>query len=281
MAEAVESKPRWYIPTPGELVALLLATELLFLLADRLSLFGLTRGSGWNVLAAVAAFLLVLLVLLVWFGIALLLRRRSRSNFQFTVITLFLLMGCVAVVGGWFGWKLRKTRSQEALMEKIGATDVAYDFEYCHGVKLDPEFPPGPASARRLLGDYFFADITAVELHGKLDEETLASLKAMPRLECLVLWNVRTTKSELEPVQQLHSLRLLYLPGYCSSMIDDDFTRSLPKRQIRYFGGSFPGTISIGKGDPVPAPFTGIRSWRLKEDWGFLIPEGDWEKPLE
>ena len=127
------TKPRWYVPSPGRLIAGLLIIELCLLLADRLSLFGVERGSGWNVIWAVAIFLAVIVVGVFWFVVALVFKRR----FQFGIISLIGLMCCVAVVGGWFGWKREMAKRREAFMEKIGVTNIAYDFEG----KLDEKNP--------------------------------------------------------------------------------------------------------------------------------------------
>lgn len=282
---AEKPKTRWFVPTPGKLVLLLLLGELLFLLADRFSLFGLKQGSGWNVLVAVGIFLLTVLIGLVWFGVSLLWRR---SHFQFGIKTLFLLMGCVAVVGGWLGWKLERAKRQGTFIEMIGESNVTYDFEYSDGVELGESWPfnqytlfvpldewktPGPAWARRLLGDCFFTDITAVKLSGELDEQIVASLKALPRLECLMLDNRRITKPELELVQELHGLRLLYLPLFCSSIIDDDFTRSLPNCRISYLGA-----IVRFSHDSARPPFPVRRlHWLRLTSPGGIIDESEFE----
>ena len=78
-------KPRWFMPTPGKLVLALVITVLLLLFAD--------PTNGWMVLTGVVAFILTILVGLVWCGIALLLRRR----FQFSILSLLGLMSSASI----------------------------------------------------------------------------------------------------------------------------------------------------------------------------------------
>ncbi len=202
MSETVESRTRWYVPTPGKLAAALLVVELCFLLADRLELFGLKRGSGWNVLIAVGIFLCTVLAGLIWLFVCLLLRRR----FQFGIKTLFLLMFAVVVVGGWFRWRMRQAQWQKEAAETVRKTygEVLHDYGYEYALPIqssnvyssDGEFigrfegsVPGesPASAwlRRMLGDDFVADVVEVHMAHDLDNDVVACLRKFPRLKRL------------------------------------------------------------------------------------------------
>ncbi len=217
-----ESKPKrsWFVPTPGKLVAALLLGELLFLLADRLSLFGLKRGSGWNVLVAVGIFLAALLVLFAWFGISLALRRRSRSNFQFTIITLFLLMGCVSVVGGWFGWKLERARRQGNVVREVESLGgrVVYDYHFRSRMCWVGE-PSEPPWARRVFGGHFFHSVREIDFIGRdcpdLDLAELMRIEGIEQsgLICIHLQEVDIADDELQYLNTLENLRILALYG--------------------------------------------------------------------
>ncbi len=215
MSEA--SKTRWFTPTPAKLVALLLAVELCLLL--------LNRHSGWMCLGGVAAFLATLAILLVWFGIALLLRRWDRGSFQFTVITPLLLMVCVAVVGGWFGWKMQQTkRQQEAIVaiESLGGhVEYAYEFSGVYHV-WDAESPP--SWARQLVGLDFLSPVVDVDLRRtRVTDDDLKQLKKhlsrLPQLKNLCLAYTHIGDVGLEQLKDLTSLETLYLFG---TEISDD-----------------------------------------------------------
>ncbi len=203
-----EPKPRWYAPTPGKMIAGLLVVELCLFAADRLSLFGLQRGSGWNVIAAVAIFLFVILAGLVWFLAALILKKR----FQFSVLTLFGLMCVVAVVGGWFGWKMERARRQAAVVaaiEKMGGS-VTYDYEY---------LPVGVFHAKPIKRTWFrktgfVSDVLEVRLrYTDLDDTNAVDLGELPRLRKLDLSDTQITDAGLVHIGELPELETLTLAG--------------------------------------------------------------------
>jgi hypothetical protein len=83
----------WCTLTPGKLVGGLLVVEL--------ALLGIDRHSGWLCLAGVGAFILVVLMGLVWFGIAVFFQRK----FPLRTVALLALVIVVAIAGGWLSWK--------------------------------------------------------------------------------------------------------------------------------------------------------------------------------
>ena len=84
---APEPKCRWFVPTPGKLLAILLAVEGVLLLSER------WFPKGWAVLTAFAAVGVFLILMLIWFGVALVFRWR----FQFSLRSLLLLTVAVAI----------------------------------------------------------------------------------------------------------------------------------------------------------------------------------------
>jgi len=227
----LQPRRRWFIPTPGKLVVLLLVAELCFLLADRLSLFGLKQGSGWNVLAAIAAFLLTVLIGLVWFAISLLWRR---SRFQFGIKTLLSLMCCVAVVWGWFGWKMQQAKRQREVMRWIEEMGGESGYVYYPGpqrgttvslptfsfvtVTLPWRFPGPTATAwlNELLGLDFTSDVMYVSLSDtQVTDFDLERLKCLTELRKLSLGRTQITDAGLLHVKEIGSLEELLLFKTC------------------------------------------------------------------
>jgi len=211
------TKPPWYIPTPGKLIAGLLVIELCLFTADRLSLFGMERGSGWNVIWAVGIFLGVIFVGAVWFGVAVVLR----SRFQFGILTLIGLMCCVAVVAGWFGWKWRMAQRQEAIVERIRELGGWAEYDYqpqwwaecdyrtqAYEVGVKAEEPP--TWLRELVGESFFADVVFINSVGHTDSE-MENLSSFRQLRALHLSWSSVTDAGMEHLKGFTNLQYLSL----------------------------------------------------------------------
>ncbi len=112
-------KRRWYRLTPDRFLIGLLAAEGLLLLADRFALFGLKRGSGWNVLAAVSLVGLAVLVGLLWLSVSLAFRRR----FQYNLWALLVFVLICAIPCSWFVVKMQQARKQREAVEAIVNAD--------------------------------------------------------------------------------------------------------------------------------------------------------------
>ena len=105
-----EAKPklRWYRLTPDRLVLLLLAVECLLLLSSLFQWFEFNRHRGWTVLIALACMGATFLVMLLWFIIALIFRRRLR----FSILSVLLLVAAVAIPCFWLAVERDKARRQ-------------------------------------------------------------------------------------------------------------------------------------------------------------------------
>src|SRR5208283_3638157 len=112
---------RWYHLTPDRFVIGLLAVECLLWLSERYRWFWFNGHKGWTVLIGVAAVGVVMLVMLVWFVVALVFRWR----FQFSIRSLLVLVVAVALPCGWLSVKMRhaeREREAAAAIEKLGAS---------------------------------------------------------------------------------------------------------------------------------------------------------------
>jgi hypothetical protein len=90
-AQPVTPKPtlRWFHFTPDRCLAGLLATEVFLLLSEQFHWF----PKGWTVLIAVAAAVVTILFLLLWFAASLLCRWRFRVRIRSLLLILFGLLG--------------------------------------------------------------------------------------------------------------------------------------------------------------------------------------------
>lgn len=207
-------RPRWYRLTPDRfLIALLLVQGLLWL-SERFRWFPFNEHKGWTVLIAVAVVCVAVVcvavvLLLLWFGVSLVLRRR----FQFSIRSLLVLVVAVAVVCSWFGVKMQQARRQREAVEK--ASFAVYDHQFdANGTCLPgPPEPPGPPWLRNLLGLNFLADLRIFISLEATDAE-LRDLKGiLTNLEVLDLESTQVTDVGLVDLEGLTSLGFLDLSG--------------------------------------------------------------------
>ena len=137
------SKPRWYCPTPGWLVVLLLATTGFLYLSERFQWFSFNSHTGWTVLLAVASVGVVLLLMLPWLVAALIVRWR----FQFSIRSLLLLVVAVALPFSWLAVEMKKARDNKKALNEIQSVGGSFAYQL-----VWPEW------VRRFVGDddYFF-----------------------------------------------------------------------------------------------------------------------------
>jgi hypothetical protein len=187
------TQARWYHPTPDRLVLLLLVVEGLLVAAQ----WQEWLAKGWPVLIVVATVGGTMLLMVVWFLVAVIFRLR----FQFTVRSLLLQALVVAILCSWMKVEMERARKQEAAVEAIGKLGwqvmCDYQLDASSYVKLDasgnlmpPASPPDPTWLRPLLGDSsfsknFFASAVRVDIgHHELRTAggELECLKALPDL---------------------------------------------------------------------------------------------------
>jgi hypothetical protein len=111
---ADQPKLRWFRLTPDRIVVALLVVEGFLLLSEWFRWFAFNRQT-WTVLIALAAVGLALVVMFLWFVMALLFRWR----FQYGIRSLMLLTVGVAVACSWVAVEMRNERRQKAAAEAI------------------------------------------------------------------------------------------------------------------------------------------------------------------
>ena len=147
------SKLRWYQPTPGRLLVVLLAVEGGLLFSER------WFPTGWSVLIAVAAVGLFLLLMLFWYVLAFIFQWR----FQFSIRSLLLLTIAVAFPSSWLAvemkWEKEQERAAETLVKVHGVLYCENQFYYdSSGNQIEG----GPVWLRKVLGDHFFCKVYSV-----------------------------------------------------------------------------------------------------------------------
>ena len=227
MDDTTPSRVRWFHLAPGRFVLALLGVEVLLWLSERFGWLGWHKG--YAVLTGVATVGVAMVLMLGWFGLALVFRRR----FQFSIRSLLVLVVVVALPLSWLATEMRAARRQtEAVTAIRTATDgptkktalraddwrlpfaetVVYDYEIDDaGVQRWPSQLPGPEWLRKLLGDDFFISARFIWAGGShWSDADLAQLEALPTLEVLVAGD-GITDVGLMHLTHLVRLRHLYL----------------------------------------------------------------------
>ncbi len=201
-------KRRWYRLTPDRFLIGLLVAEGLLLLADRFALFGLERGSGWNVLGAVALVGVAVLVGLLWFAVSLLFRWR----FQFSIRSLLVLTIAVAIPCSWFAVKMQHARKQREAVEALRGVSERVFYAGGFDAAGKGAKPLGPAWLLDWLGVDFFLDVVAVwDGKPRFTDNYMIHLKVLTNLEGLYLGNTEVTDAGLEHIKGLTNLEGLFL----------------------------------------------------------------------
>ncbi len=140
-------------PTPAWLNFGLLVVEGLLWLSERYRWFWFNEKKGWTVLIAVAVVGGAMLVMLLWFIVALVFRWR----FQFSIRSLLVLTVVVALPCSWFALEIREAKRQREVIEKIAKSggSVRYDWEVDATVDPPVNTQPSLWLSNTLGGDFF------------------------------------------------------------------------------------------------------------------------------
>jgi hypothetical protein len=229
-AEEKRPRPRWYQPTPGRLLGGLLAVEGIVVLSERFGWFPFSHCRGWTVLIDVAVVSVAMLVLALWWLLALVFRWR----FQFSIRSLLVLTVAVAIPCSWLAAEMKRARVQEEVLKtvyKLGGQEWTVCNPFSTSNRLIDRL-----RLRELLGYGFFdradelsldetqATDATLEIVGRLSEigslelgktqitdAGLAHLKRITDLYGLSLNNTRITDAGLEHLKGLTHLRHLQL----------------------------------------------------------------------
>ena len=187
MADA--RKSRWFHRTPDWSIFGLLAVEGLLWLSERYLWFSFNERKGWTVLIALAVVGVAMLIMLLWFAVSLLFRRR----FQFSIRLLLVLTVAVALPFSWLSWEMQKTREQkeavDAIRKSVVFVRITYDYQLdsSDNIVLN-EKPSVPPAAWNLLPDDFFDHVVKIHFYNHdTTDAKLEPLKRLPQLQVLNL----------------------------------------------------------------------------------------------
>jgi Leucine rich repeat/Leucine Rich repeat len=205
--DAAKSERRWFSLKRDGLLVGFLSCEVLIVASERFRWFGFDQDRIRTTLFGLGAVAAALILLVIPWAVAPLLRGRRRHQFSVRSLLIFVLI--CAVGSAWVGRRreqMRKDRDVMAAVIKNGG--MAYhDYE-----AMVHHQPPGPAWLRNLLGDDFFCEVVLVNFSGgKVPEAGLVDLKEFPQLWELNLNKSQVTDAELELVEALPQLHELWL----------------------------------------------------------------------
>ncbi len=200
-----ERRTRWHHLTPGRFVLTLLAVDVLLWLSDRFGWLGWHKG--YAVLTGVAAVGVAMLVMLAWFAVSLLFRRR----FQFSIRSLLVLVVVVAVPCSWMTVEMKKAERQQvaktAFQRFPGYVMYGYERSGQQSASLAPSW------LCRSLGCDFFASIEFVCLacDKRFTDADMEHVESLPRLKMLRLGGANITNDGLQHLAVLTDLEELSL----------------------------------------------------------------------
>jgi hypothetical protein len=241
MADALPNL-RWFHLAPHHCLGTLLAVEGLLWLSKRLG--WPPWHKGYAVLTAVAAVAVMMLLMLLWFGVAAL----SRWRFQFGIRSLFVLTVAVALPCSWFSWEMKMAREQRDAAEAIRKAGlmIAYDYQCDTQGFWTTASWSGPNWVHSWLGDDFLSDIVGVQVPIAFVGDTLGGF-------CPI--GCKATDQDLLPLKKFSRLRHLYLAG--TSITDSGMACVGKLRELQSLS-----LLCTNVGDNGVAHLRGLRSLR-------------------
>ena len=183
--------------------------------SERFHWFPFNEKKFWTVLIAVVSVGVAFLVMLLWFIVGTLLRRR----FQFSICSLLVLVLVVAFPCSWMAVERQRAEKQRELVEEMrkAGTWIRYDYQLdASGVEIPNAQPSEPEWLRRPLGDDFCASVVDVGFfgtHARIVDSELDRLKELPELRNLWFTCAPVTDTDLGHLRGLPCLERLYLGG--------------------------------------------------------------------
>jgi hypothetical protein len=210
-----------YRPTPAWLVLLLLATTGILFLSEQFQWFPFNAHKGWTVLISVAAVGVIFALMLLWFIVALVFRRR----FQFGVRSLLVLVVAVALPLSWLKAEMQAAKKQEETVNALTNAGCQVWFQNDNqlvpstgGIRSMPSlyswpfWGPSPGIVSewpwllRLFGRHFFYDVEEVDCDpadNRISDRDFAQivqyLRALPSLKTLTLQLYQLSNDGLSP----------------------------------------------------------------------------------
>jgi hypothetical protein len=220
---------RWFHPKPAWLLFILLTVEGVLLLSERFQWFPFNTHKGWTVLIAIASIGVTMVLMLLWFLLALCFRRR----FQFSIRAMLFAVVVIAVPFSWLAVEMKKAKEQQEVVEEIHRLGGRTVYDYEEPPRATPvPAPHRPMWLQKLLDEDFFSDVDYVDFTDtKVADKDLENLKALPQLRELSLSNTKVTDNGLEHLKALTRLRGLWLTD--TKVTDEGLTNIEALTQLR------------------------------------------------
>jgi hypothetical protein len=196
-------KRRWCNPQPAWLVLLSLATTDFLFASEWYQWYAFNQHKGCAVLIAMASVAAMLVILLLWWIAALALR----WLFQFSVMSLLVLVVAVAMPCAWTKGEMKKAKRQRRTIESIQtAIDGNVDLDCERGNSMLPSW------SLSLLGADFFGtpDCANCGSENGADND-VARLSELPTLRALCFENGDVTDDGLKCLDGLKRLQVVQL----------------------------------------------------------------------
>jgi len=198
----------WFHVGIGRPVGALMVMECLLWLSNRVGWW----YKGLAVLTCLAVVGVFLLMMLLWFAVALVLRER----FQFGIRSLLSLTLAVALPFSWLAVEIKSAREQREAVDAIekltgDSQRLRYDLEFNKDNHTIHSFRH-PAWLCGLMGDDFFEELSSVDLRDTaVTDAWLAHVTRLTGLRTLVLGGTQVTDAGMAQLAGLTQLRGLNL----------------------------------------------------------------------
>lgn len=210
MTDSIEhqSQPiRQRFLTPTVYLMMLVASEVLSVLADRFDWLPVNEKKGWTVLLCVVFAGAALLLL----GLVAVVRLLARWPMQFNLSALLVLVVALAIPSSWFAAETRAARRQRDAVAACHERGCSCFYDY--SIRLPGQLQMYSGSRTlpipyEYLGEDFFHDIVGAQ--PSLDEH-LELLRGQTKIHTLLANNSGITDEGLAPLSGFKSLRWLEL----------------------------------------------------------------------
>jgi Leucine Rich repeat len=228
LAAEMPPKLRWFHPTPARLLIVLLVIEGILLLSKP------WFPKGYAVLTAIASVGVTMMLMLIWFGLALVCHWR----FQFILRSLLVATVAVAIPFSWLAVEMKKAREQREVVEIIIQAgghvwfqdDKPRFVEFWRAPYRSPAtMLSGPSWLRRWIGDdcfryvaqVDFGDQSPVRISDESLEQVVPHLERLSTMETLCLDSTNITGTGLVHLEKLTNVKNIMIDNSRLPLTDE------------------------------------------------------------
>ncbi|HEY2882816.1 MAG TPA: leucine-rich repeat domain-containing protein [Pirellulales bacterium] len=197
---------RWF--TPATLLYLLLIAQATLMLSQRYRWFAFNEHPGWAMLICIISVATAIVVLLAWLIAA----RLFRWRFQFSLLSLFLVVLAVGIVCGWLLRELDRAHNQAELLanSQTGGYSLLFEDNFTPngGLQFFSGSLPGPTWLEKIFGREFFREVVGASVK---TDAALERLKDQTSLRRLYANDSSLTDAGLKPLANFKRLEWLDL----------------------------------------------------------------------